>query len=977
MQIGPYRIREELGRGGNAVVFRARGPRGEDCAIKVLHRQDRVARQRFLREAQVLAELSHPAIVPLRSVGEHEGSLYLAMPYYRGHSLADRIAEEGPLAPGEAVELAQSLADGLAYAHAHGVLHRDLKPDNVLLDRAGNARLTDFGLARRTDPQETRLSKSGAFLGTPGFWAPEQAGGPHEIGPETDVYGLGATLYCMLSGRPPLSGANLVEIMQAVNERAPEPPSQHAPGVDSALDLLCLRCLAKRPADRFPSARALQDALADYARSAAAPSSRGAAGWWVLVVALLLSGGLTLWWGWPGDVPPPHAAPADPPDADPDLRGVIALLDRGAALEALRALDALEPLRSKHGLRLRADALIALGDFDAAYAASDALLEAYPEFSAGYVQRARIDVANRDLDAALRHIEVALDVEQDERDDVELMRAELLATRDGRERAEGAFRALCERSPGFRPAWTSLLWCVGQDAERRLEVLDGALRAFPEDAELLRMRGHAHGYLRRFEEAQRDLEQLRALGVATVEDLTSLAIACSSGHDGQAALEVARLAVGTDPSHAPAWRELGAALNLAGRFSEARHVLAHALATDPRDLRTYAALAEACNAQDDFRWSVRLIDFALSQHDPRRSGLYYLLGRGLLKLGQFEPAEKVLTRALATNPSNPAELRGLRGTARLGLNKDRGACDDLQAALAAGEAEALLWYNLAAAQLNLHEDEAALASLARYRERVEDCEQDVQFLTLERIALAGLRRLDEALEVQRRLCALAPEDPKAHFDLAELCLDLGELEPALAAAERAVELAPQSVEIACLLADVQAKRGELVACTEILSEQIRLHPSMHQLRRLLADRFYQAQHYALAETIFDGYLERVPEDAEAYGRRAACRAEQDDLAGALEDLDRALELDPHELTSLVNRGQLRLHQGRPVEALADLGVFVSRAPRDIKGQLLFAQALDWLGRTAEARARLITCLQADPEHPLAEGLRARIADYTR
>ncbi|MCA8922293.1 MAG: serine/threonine protein kinase, partial [Planctomycetes bacterium] len=251
MKVGAYRLAEQLGRGGNAVVYRARGPRGEDCAIKLLHREGRTVRQRFLREAQVLAELDHPAIVRLHAVGEHEGALYLAMPFYPGKSLAARIDDEGPLRPRDAAELAQRLADGLAYAHEHGVLHRDVKPDNVLLDRSGAPRLTDFGLARRTDLEETRLSKSGALLGTPGFWAPEQAGGKQGIGPWTDVYGLGATLYCMLTGLPPLSGGNLIEVMRAVNEEAVLPPSRHVPEVDAELDRICLRCMAKRPADRY------------------------------------------------------------------------------------------------------------------------------------------------------------------------------------------------------------------------------------------------------------------------------------------------------------------------------------------------------------------------------------------------------------------------------------------------------------------------------------------------------------------------------------------------------------------------------------------------------------------------------------------------------------------------------------------------------------------------------------------------------
>ncbi|MCA8926080.1 MAG: serine/threonine protein kinase, partial [Planctomycetes bacterium] len=253
MQVGPYVLHSELGRGGMATVYRASDAAGEVVALKLLHLDLAgvpQSRQRFLREAQALTRLRHPGVVRLLDSGEHQGTPWLALEFVEGTSLQDRL-RRGPLAVDEAVRLAQQMASALAYVHGCGVLHRDLKPDNVLL-RRGQALLTDFGLALEEALEASRLTRTGAFVGTPGYWAPEQARGEKaRIGPPSDVYGLGAVLYACLTGHAPVQASSIQEFL-AKTEQVIPPPRAVRQDVPAWVSALCVRCLAQEP-ERRPS----------------------------------------------------------------------------------------------------------------------------------------------------------------------------------------------------------------------------------------------------------------------------------------------------------------------------------------------------------------------------------------------------------------------------------------------------------------------------------------------------------------------------------------------------------------------------------------------------------------------------------------------------------------------------------------------------------------------------------------------------
>jgi hypothetical protein len=273
-EIDGYPIVGALGRGGMGVVYKARDralPRF--VAVKVLRGAARLSesgRARFRREAEALARLQHPNVVQILGTGEHDGQPYLVLEYVAGGSLDDRLRGQ-PQPPRDAALLVERLARAVGAAHRVGIIHRDLKPANVLLAPAapgdsgstpyGIPKVSDFGLARSADPGE-RLTVGGALAGTPHYMAPEQTAGAGErVGPATDVYALGVILYEMLTGRPPFEAATSFELLARVSAEAPRPPRLLRPDLPAELERVCLKCLEKDPANRYPTPEALADDL--------------------------------------------------------------------------------------------------------------------------------------------------------------------------------------------------------------------------------------------------------------------------------------------------------------------------------------------------------------------------------------------------------------------------------------------------------------------------------------------------------------------------------------------------------------------------------------------------------------------------------------------------------------------------------------------------------------------------------------------
>ena len=315
---GTYRIEAELSRGGMGVVYRALDRTGTPVALKLLQAGGAFDVARFRREAEFLAQLQHPGIVGLRDFGHAQGQTYVVMDLVEGRSLGETLRASGPLEPNRAARLVAQAADALAHAHERGVIHRDLKPDNLIVRPDGQGVIIDFGLALFSDEEQHRLTLSGELLGTPHYMAPEQAQSARAADARADVYGLGATLFALVSGRPPYEGSSPLQVINRVVSSAPPTLSSVASHTPAWIDAVCQRCLARDPEQRYTSARDLAAALR---QRPAAPASPRSLVFVASLLALLLLGGGGGWLlagGFGGEgrepvVDPPADPPSDPP----------------------------------------------------------------------------------------------------------------------------------------------------------------------------------------------------------------------------------------------------------------------------------------------------------------------------------------------------------------------------------------------------------------------------------------------------------------------------------------------------------------------------------------------------------------------------------------------------------------------------------------------------------------------------------------
>src|SRR6266446_1877821 len=269
-RLGDYELLEEVGRGGQGVVFRARQKSlNRTVALKVISLGQWASKphlKRFRLEAEAAARLEHPGIVPIHEVGERDGSCYFSMQFIEGGQL-DEVVRREPMPIRRAVELIAKVARTVHYAHEHGILHRDIKPGNILLDAKGEPHLTDFGLARLVETEST-VTRTLEVLGTPSYMAPEQAAANNtQLTSATDVYGLGAVLYQLLTGHPPFAGGTTYETIKMVLETEPRRPRLCNPKVDRDLETICLKCLEKEPAKRYASAQSLAEDIERFLRN--------------------------------------------------------------------------------------------------------------------------------------------------------------------------------------------------------------------------------------------------------------------------------------------------------------------------------------------------------------------------------------------------------------------------------------------------------------------------------------------------------------------------------------------------------------------------------------------------------------------------------------------------------------------------------------------------------------------------------------
>lgn len=583
--IGRYRIRSQIAVGGMGVVFSGHDPSlGRDVAIKLLlagHTASLHKRARFRRECSALARIDHPNVVRIHVAGEHRGCPYLVMDLVPGRNLED-LLDRGPLQVEQAVKLIAELGRTLEYVHACSVVHRDVKPSNVILTPSGKPVLTDFGVCKDLLGGEG-LTRSGMFVGTPGYWAPEQAAGePERHGPATDVYGLGATLYAALTGHTPLLRDSIHSTLEAVRWERPVPPSRIRAEVDRELEAICLMCLEKDPRARYPSAAALAFALEEYLASRGRPRLQPrpvtplAFG---LGLGLSLSAGLL--WGStqlgrppappsskPSPAPVVSASASPRPDASSRQAGKNPSQEQAMAMSfSLRAAakndaqdyagalrDVEEALRRDpelaHAHYVQGYALAGLNRRGGALRAYDRAIALDPELAKAYLHRGRTRRALKDYHGSLADLNLAVTLRP------------------------GCAWSRYERATTF--------WFLGRH-QRVLEELGVALRLRPRFHQAWDLQGGVLLRRRRYARALKSFHRARDLEPR----LARYAVHCGMTHvllrQYGRALEHLDVAVRVAPKNRKALRERARVLVLLGRYEQALQSQRQLLTLTPQD----------------------------------------------------------------------------------------------------------------------------------------------------------------------------------------------------------------------------------------------------------------------------------------------------------------------------------------------------------------------------------------------------------
>lgn len=938
-RIGPYEPITELGRGGFGAVYRARDSRsGREVALKVLLAAGLSAEQllRFEREARALLRVRDPGLAELIDAGNHRGRPWLALELIEGNSL-ETLLRAGPFPVPRAIETAHALASTLGRLHAAGVVHRDVKPANVVIGRDGQPVLLDLGLALLLDT-EPRLTASGEVMGTPGYFPPEMAlGRPDLTGPRTDVYQLGATLFALLTGSPPFENRQLLAVLQAVVSGPAPAPSSLRAGLDPRLDAICARCLAKRPEDRYPD---MQSLALDLERARTPPRTSRSS--WIFVGAGVVALSGVTWMvraptAEPGSDPAATGSRAARTDPAPDLAEAEALLGRG---EVSRALLKLEPHRSPPRARLlrahalRRSYLLALaseeyervladepdhpealsgraklrslrGDHFGAIEDCSRALKAAPGSREALLLRANARVETEEVLLALEDIERALAIEE-RWVAARLLRARLLQDLGNVSARLTELREIAridaaavdteelERLEQDRDVWTDEARAAATSEEgfvhramarEHTGDLSGAIEDWsaaierqpgPDRSRWLLSRAQVRFILRDVGGAIRDVEAAGEVGGADQASCRYMAafFRLAAG-DRERALEDLRGVAEVEPGHQAAWNLIGKLLQSnPASLGEAAHAFEQAL-KEPTSKDPHRP-----------RWG---IDIETARNGQKEVAIRRALlqepvepadpaerARARLARGDLAGARDACQRALEQDPASvPARLTRARAL-QLGMSSGA-ALVDLDAVLARepGHVEAL--------ELRIQ----VLEFLFRWAEAARDLE------ALGRLEELKVRR-KELDQDQARIEVLVAQGESGGGDevmerAAEL-YRLGAKDRAAVLMDRLVEVAPYGTTAPLLTraihridgGDLDGAAADLEVARRRAPRFAPLHVAIAELRRARGD--LEGAEEAAAAAIELG-TEEVP-DEEPRQLRAILRELRGDLLGALDDASR-------------------------------------------------------------------------------------------
>ncbi len=918
-RLGRYALVDELGRGGMGVVYRAWDVElRRTVAIKAIHDSlldNHKERERFHREAQAAARLSHPVIVAVHEAGQHEGRPFLVMDYIRGETFAE-LQKREPLPARRVAEIVRDLARGLDHAHDQGVIHRDVKPQNVLLDAEGRPRLVDFGLAQSIDV-DRQLTRTGQLIGTPHYVSPEQARGDlTSIGPHSDVYQLGGVLYWALTGSPPFHGATLPEILGKVFTTDPEPLRALAPEVHPDLETIALRCLEKEPRRRYLRASDLAAELDRFIRGdaiRARPIGRlarlvrwagrnralavtlGIGG--VLVVALAAGGVVAAAWAAAGERRAAEARARDQARAAWE-----AFETARAAVPVVDDADAAVDPGARDRRRRALDGVLAAGL--EAVAATGRALAVHPEDDA---------VRRLAFDAALAFGEVALETEQWGLAATAFQRA--AATGVDADRAAAALEAVAvERARVETLAREAVLGVLADlregaygvgvaDVEDAVFALvrhptptTVGLLADELDATSAAIRESARAiYL----EAREPDAAERARGEGSIDGLAeAVDWALDPASRGQARPELAarleRALVRIVTRH----RDAGGAVEGADPLFSARIVerlgaprlltaracceaLGRIGLPAPRAL---ASLADYIDAELDQRRAAVAGEALCRIATPEAVGLAVAARR---RLGLRGPYWEIVSRRLERSETE-VELAAEtwadymdHGVALMAKRDLAGAIEAFTAAITLDPTRPLAWNERARAKYGGGDPGGAIADF------------------------------DRAIE-------LAPRNALFHSSRGGAKFQVGDHRGALADLALALELDRNHAPAWANRGVIRYSLGDHPGAIEDLSRALELAPGDANAWHHRGRAHYALGRFEAAASDLGRALELDDGLVECWNDRGASRLATGDLDGATADLTRALQLDPHRKGTWANRGFARARRGDWRGALADL-----------------------------------------------------------
>jgi serine/threonine-protein kinase len=889
---GAYELLEEIGKGGMGVVYKARQKAPDRLvALKIIATGRGATAQeieRFRNEADMAGQLDHPNVVPVYQVGEQGGLVFFSMKLIEGGTLADHLRgarfqraqfPEGtlktcptPTDPRTAARLMAQVARAVHHAHQRGVLHRDLKPSNVLLDADGLPHVSDFGLAKHVEA-DGNLTQSGAFVGTPLYMAPEQTTGKRgAVTVATDVHGLGAVLYALLTGQPPWGGETVLDTLEQVKTLEALPPSRSNPRMDRDLDTICLKCLEKEPSRRYSSAAALADDLEAWLKGepiAARPINRLARLWRRCRrhKALIVAAGLPLLtllfvigavrWSQERQNAETIQAVAD------SLRDATRWQDKEDWAEALRVLDLAKGRLMGSGLttlldqveQRRREAALVAGLEEAQLRSSDRYAADGAAHDLKAADRAYQEIfRSNDLDVtAISPAESARLIEDS------AMRTRLVTALD-------YWAYVKDRLPGDKGEGPrSIARLVDKDLWRQ-QLRDSITT---EDREAVK----------RLAEAEDVLSQPPASLL-----LLSFHLPLGSGREARARL--LRQAQAQYP--ADFWLNVELGWHLADAVAKPAEAVGYfqaALARRPQSPVVYNSLGLAWAAQQKWPEAAQAFHKAV-QFQPDFYWAYKNLGDALKEQGKLADAEDAFYKAIRLKPDYAVALNALGVTLRE-QQKFREAIDVFEKAAQYGSnsAHKELGRTFRAMRKPTEAEDASRKAIAR------DLNDPEAYDGLGN-ALADQGRLPQALEAYTKGLEVNSRHADSHNNLGVALFKMGKLPDAVAAFEKAIYVNPNYVAAYSNLGNVLVEQGRLPEAIRFQRKALQLNHAFAPAYNGLGNALRVQHQLPDAVLAFRRAIELDPKFALAYHNLARALRQLDRPGDASAALKKALELDP-------------------------------------------------------------------------------------